>query len=470
MQAAELAVLVLLVELEGATAAQGAAAAAGEHERQLGGIVGVAVEQAGGEQDHAVFEQGALAFLGGLHLLQRLGPDLDHELVALLVAGEALGVVGVVGELVLAALHADEPEVHVRQVVRQHVGDDAGAVHLEGQHHDVEHEPDVFLLLGGDAGGGALEPGRGHARPPAARLGLGGVELFRAGDALFQVAHGGEVLVELLAVAPAELAAQALGIAQDQIEHAFVARALAAVVEQLVEGLLGINFLGRRRRRAAPGQVGGVERGVTAVGAVLGTFGADGEAGDRRLAADAGGDDLVHGQSDLDVGRGLLDLQAREQVHLRVVPARTGDRGRIPQALEDHDLVLDRLERLQALQQVQAVRAVAGAPVVRVDAVAEEADRQAAGRLRGALDDGRAEGGNRLKPGQAEHDARAAQELAARGQGGGFQGHGGKEDTRRGGLSYRIRAGGSHAALDPATAGWTGGFAGKLHDTSGQIR
>lgn len=274
VKTAEFAVFVFAV-VEHAVAFDGAAAAAGKEDGELLGIVSVAVPKAGAKHDHAVVEEGTLAFVGAVHFLQGLGEQLHVVLIDALIHVEALGIIGVVGEFVLAAFDvAKEAEVHAGQVVVEHHGGDAGAVHLKREDHDVELELEVIAHIGGDAGFGSGKGGGGDGGLPAVAVGVGFAKLVGFLDALFEFADRGKIFVELVGVAAADLATQAVGIAEDGVEHAFVAASFGAVVEELVEGLLGIDFLRGRGGGAAPGDVGGVDGGESAVGAVAWAFGA----------------------------------------------------------------------------------------------------------------------------------------------------------------------------------------------------
>lgn len=345
VEAAEFAVFVFAEVVE-AAALDGAAASAGEDDGELSRIVRVAVHEAAGEQDHAVFQQGALAFVRGLHLGEELGPEFDLMFVHALIHAEAMLVAGMVGELVDAAADAVEAgEAHVREVVVHHEGGDARAVHLEGEEHDVEHEAQVVLAAGGDAGGGAAERDGLHGGLPTLAVGLGLADFFGELDALLDLAHGGQILVELLLVATAELRFEAAGVFEHEVEDAFVALAAAAVVKELVEGLLREDFLRRGRGGRAPGDVGGVNRREAAVGAVAGPLGAEHDAGHGREFASVRGDELIHRGADLDIGGGLFHLQAAEHVHLRVMAAFAFDGGGVPQALKYVYVLLEPFER-----------------------------------------------------------------------------------------------------------------------------
>lgn len=136
----------ILAEIVGLAALDRASPTSGEDDGELTRVVGVAVHEAAREDDHAVVEKGALAFVRCRHFLEELGPEFHLELIHLLIVCETGLVAGVVGELVDARGDSLEAgETHVREIVVQHEGRDTGAVHLEGEEEDVEHEPQVIL-------------------------------------------------------------------------------------------------------------------------------------------------------------------------------------------------------------------------------------------------------------------------------------------------------------------------------------
>ena len=94
VEAAHFAVRIGAVIVE-AAALNGATTSAGEDNGELAGVVGVAVEEAAGEHDHAVFQQRALAFVGGLHFAEEFAPELHLVLVHTLIHVEAVLIIGV---------------------------------------------------------------------------------------------------------------------------------------------------------------------------------------------------------------------------------------------------------------------------------------------------------------------------------------------------------------------------------------
>lgn len=264
-------------------------------------------------------------------------------------------------------------EAHVREVIVHHESGDTRAIHLEGEEHDVEHETQMVLATRGDAGGGTSERDSLHAGLPAVAVGLGLTDFFGKLDALLDLTHGGQILVEFLFVATAELGFEAAGVFEHEVEDAFVALAAAAVVEELVKSLLGEDFLRRGRGGRAPGDVGGVDRGEAAVGAVAGPLGAEHDAGHGREFAGVRGDELIHRGADLDISGGLFYLQAAKHIHLRIVAAFAFHGRGVPEASEDVHMLLESFERGERLFEDHATGRCFGTPVVWVYAIPGEA-------------------------------------------------------------------------------------------------
>lgn len=145
-----------------ARALDSAAAVAYKDDGELGGVMGIAVPEAAGEEDHAVFQQGALAFVGDLHFSEELAPELHLVLVNALIHFQSMVVSRVVGQFVDAAADTVQAgEAHVRQVVIHHERRHVGAIHLKGEEHDVEHEAQVRLAALGNASSGSADGGDG---------------------------------------------------------------------------------------------------------------------------------------------------------------------------------------------------------------------------------------------------------------------------------------------------------------------
>ena len=302
--------------------------------------MGIPVKEAARQQDHAVLQQGAFSLAGCLHFGEGFPPQFDLVFVDPLIHGEPGLIAGMVGQFVDAPADAIQSgEAHIGKVVVHHEGGNPGAVHLESQHQDVEHEAEMLFGQCRDAGAGPGDGGSLHGGSPSLSPGFCFAELLRLGNPLFQVPHRAEILIQFLAIPVTQLGAQTFGVIHDQIEDALVTDPFAAIVEQLIESLLGENFLGSGGGRAAPGEVGRVDRGEAGVGAVTRTLRAHHHAGDRRELTGMSGNDLVHGDPDFDIGRGLFHLQPGKDIHLGIMPAFPLNRGRIPKAFEHGDLL-----------------------------------------------------------------------------------------------------------------------------------
>jgi hypothetical protein len=204
--------------------------AAGEDEREIGGLVGAGVAEIGAEEDGGGIEEGV-----GLEFCQEaseggeFGEFDDFELFDF---GFVLAVVREVVPVVFDAfdfrdgVHAVESE-----------GDGAGAVGLEGEDDEILHEVhfadgigsglDVGGWFGVDFGFGSLDPG------------------LVLNESAFEVANSGEVFVEFFLVALAKIGVEFFGLAEDGIEDAATAgEALnlgfdfgwGAIDEELLEG------------------------------------------------------------------------------------------------------------------------------------------------------------------------------------------------------------------------------------------
>ena len=303
-------------------------AAAGDDDRDVSRIVGVAVADRRAEGDHRVVEQAALAFLDVLHPVEHVGILLDVPAVDLLVLVELLAVVAVVGEVVVAAVDAfEEGEIPAGDVVAEHEGRDAGGVRPEGEDHQIHHDPAMLAVVEARAGvefflaaglahrlGDPLVEGV-HLLEQFGREVFAGTEQVGLGlDAAFDLADRFEVLLELVLVGGTELRLEPLGIVADQVEHRLVIgrlllAALRAGAEQAVEGDPRVDLAGQRDGGGFPGNVGRVEAGVVDVGIDAGgdRFGAEFERGQLGPLADLLGGDLVHRDAaGRDVGAGGL--------------------------------------------------------------------------------------------------------------------------------------------------------------------
>ena len=111
---AELAVRIFTVVVV-AIALDGAAAASGEDDWELPGVVGIAIKETARQHDHAVVQERSFAFVRGLHFGEEFSPQFDLEFVDLLIHGEAVFIACVVGQFMDTTADAIETgEAHVR--------------------------------------------------------------------------------------------------------------------------------------------------------------------------------------------------------------------------------------------------------------------------------------------------------------------------------------------------------------------
>ncbi len=177
------------------------------------------------------------------------------------------------------------------------------------------------------------------------------------------------------------LRAEVLGAVLHAVENADIQQA-AAIVEQVVPGERRIDFDRHRRIRSLPGDVrtvGHREIGLVIAGHRL--FAGQHDAGLRRVLADMAGDHLIDADAGMDDGA-LRDVRARQQAAgLAGVNALAGQRLDV-EAVDHVDLLLQRLQRLQRLAELHGGAVAFGAPMILVDAAAQEHHAEALGEMR----------------------------------------------------------------------------------------
>src|SRR5579883_3422890 len=280
-----------------------AAAPAGQEDGQVVVVVAVAVADPAAVNDHDMVQQGSAGLAGRRELPQQVGDLLDVETVDgldLLVLGL---VAAVVREVVMSIRDVEERVAAVAGLVGKHEGRDPGEVSLVGQRQEIEHQPDVFPQVLGDAAG-SCHPGVG----PGFRGG------FRRGDPQLDLPDRAEILIDLAAVVPAQAIAELPGVLQDEIEHAPLVpllleplgRRVAAGsrTEQAVEDQPGVDLLGHRHAGRLPGDVGRVGAAIARIAATRLGGGIDPqlEGGESRVPAEFPRRDLVDGGPRAEVG------------------------------------------------------------------------------------------------------------------------------------------------------------------------
>ena len=173
----------------------------------------------------------------------------------------------------------------------------------------------------------------------------------------------------------------------------------------------------------------GVGGCVAVLVAIAWRFGAEDEAGHGGELADFTGDELVHGDAHLDVGGGFFHLETGEQVHFWEMAARPLDGGGIPKPLADEQLVFEGFQRAEGVFEPESFGGVLCAPMVGIHAVAHEQYGHPAGGAEGGCSCLGTPDSEGFHPRQAEGDADATEEMAAR-ERGGVRFHGGRERER----------------------------------------
>ena len=242
----------------------------------LGGV-GVAIADAGAEEDHGVVEDIGATFGKALHLLEKVGELGAVPGVDTLVLVELFSVALVVGDGVVTAADAiKKGEIFARDGVAKHEGGDAGGVGPEGEGDEVEHEAGVLGVIDAldgaeaffvSAHGGAdafVEGGELAGRVFADVLAgsdLRGLVF----NAAFDFADAFEVLLELVLVFGSEGALERVGVVEDDVDDGLVIGLSFAifigVAEEAVEGALRVDFAGEGDVGLFPRDVGAVKSG-----------------------------------------------------------------------------------------------------------------------------------------------------------------------------------------------------------------
>ena len=327
-----------------------AAAAAGEDRRQVDRRVVVAVAHAGAVHHDRLIEQRAVAVGRVLHLLEEIAEQRHVIRVDLRRLRDLLGIELVVRHRVVAVGDADPRIRPSAQLARDLERDDAGDVGLEREEVQVEHQPGVVVELVRDADRLLDRGDRGGLRLP-----------FRALNALFDVADGGQVLVDRRPVVAAEAPAQPRHVLDREVEDAAVLphpreplRRRAALAEHPLEHRARIALHRHRRRRRLPREGPLVDAAVAVLAA------ADDEVVverqlqrvERRVLADDRRRHLVDRRARLDVGAfGLLRPDAAQprgadaRVHAAAFAQVLG--ALVREAADDDDVIAERFERLE---------------------------------------------------------------------------------------------------------------------------
>ena len=227
-----------------------------------------------------------------------------------------------------------------------------------------------------------MPSGRGYFATP--RSTAGRARLIRC----FELAHAGEVLIELAAVGGAQRLTELSGILADEVEDALVVsivlgRVFAAVTfgraaEEPIEDQAGIDLLGDGRGFAAPRKVRLISTTVTVVAfaGVLAPLAADLEGREPGHMADPLGGRLVDGDAGAEVGAvGLPRMTPGQKAGhgAGVIATAVAECPRRVQGqpAQDEEVVLDRLERLEDRRQLKCRARRLRCPAWHVDAVGD---------------------------------------------------------------------------------------------------
>ena len=162
-----------------------------------------------------------------------------------------------VGKLVVTVLHLDHRKGSVAPFIRQHERSDSGGIRSERENHQVVHQADVLRRI--------------------ARFFRRLIRSFRqyhrgrkTGDPLFDLAHAGEVFVQLSRVIGTDASGEVLSLVIDEIEDALLRALLFGIpstrhAEQSCKRSLRLNFLARRQRFRPPRNVVGIRTGIPGV-------------------------------------------------------------------------------------------------------------------------------------------------------------------------------------------------------------
>ena len=367
------------------------AAATGDEDREIVVVVAVAVADAAAVDDHAAVEERAIPFARPIELLEEIGKLLDVEAVDLLDLRLLRGVLAVMGEVMVPLGDTDERIALVAPLVGEHEGRDTRGISQKGEDEHVGEDPQVFLV--------ALR------RP----LGPRHAEILRRGGSLgktlqpdLELAHGGEILVDLATVGDAHHPIHPPGLLANVVEDAagmllalhpgLLRFARPAGGEETVEDQLRIALLRHRLGVAPPGDVRGVDAAVPgiAVARLPAPLGADLERRQPRVAPQMGRGDLIDRDPGTDVGPGrLAGLGAGEKCRqgpgMVAGAVAVGLGLLLRQVRVDRELPRHPAERLEGRGEIEAGPDLLRCPILHVDPVGDIQEGNAARGLLGGL-------------------------------------------------------------------------------------
>ena len=194
-------------------------------------------------QQHRVVQGGPFTLLDLVQFRGDVGQLFDEELVDLQPVSRV-----VVGQQVVD--HVIDTQVrkpHRRVIVVELQRGDAGGVGLETKHHNVAHQPHVFIDILGQPILGTGNIRLRQCRSPTLELAI----LARPVDSLLDIPNRIEVLVQLATIAVADSSPQRARLGQHRIQHAAIGL-LDGVLEHPVKRQGRIQFQGRGGRWRGP--------------------------------------------------------------------------------------------------------------------------------------------------------------------------------------------------------------------------
>ena len=234
-------------------------------------------------------------------------------------------------------------------------------------------------------------------------------------DALLDLAHRVQVLVQLVLIVGADVPPQAMGFVQHRVQHTPVS-ALDAVLEQPVESQGGVDFQGGGSRGRAPGDVRAVEHGVVLVDPRIGPFATDHQAGHLGGAPIALGHHLVEAGPGTNLAAVGQRRPGKQVAGLGAVDIALERLGIVEPADEEHSLAKIG-QGFQHPAELHLFPLSLGPPLLAVKPVAckqhSQADRGLTGRAQ-ARSGQSIPNRQRLHPGQRHGDAQPPQEFASR--------------------------------------------------------
>ncbi len=173
-------------------------------------VVAVPIRVATPYCDHAVVEEIPVPLLGGFEFFEEVRELFDVEAIDGRDFLHLLGVVAMMGKVMVAFFDSNRWVCLIAAFIGHDEGSDAGRVRLECQHEEVAQQPDVALVILGNALWN-IEALR------VLGFGMRGCSF----DALLEIADGSDVFVEFLAIAQTKLFVERCDILTDKINDAF---------------------------------------------------------------------------------------------------------------------------------------------------------------------------------------------------------------------------------------------------------